>query len=562
MRQNPPWLALFVIPAAALVVVLPLILHGCSCGHDFDFHLISWMEAAAQFRAGTLHPAWAFSPAWDAGEPRFIFYPPLSWTLGGLLGMILPWAAVPIVFTWLALVAGGVGMYRFAREFAGEQAASLGAVVFIANPYMIFTAYERTAYGELLAAAWIPMLLAGILRKRITVLGVAVPVALLWLSNVPAAVMGCYSLALLAVVRVVWSWLTDREIASPMKTRTAGAMATRVALGTLLAFGLAAIYLVPAAHERDWIQVSSSMTPIRQLQNSFLFHHTDDAAHDAVLHTVSVIAVLLLSVTAVVFFLLYARSKRARNEASTIVLLALLAMAIGFLLTPASGAVWRVLPEFAYVLFSWRLLAILAAVLSAGITLISSEIALKKPVMLGLALALTVAMVAVPVRLFRQFCDDEDAIAPRLAVFLAGTGTDPTDEDTPVGADDDQLSHANPPYWLAERGDTAAPIAGTAAQVPQRFSVLAKEPEVLILNLRSYPGWEVWVNGTRVTERIQRGDGLIALPVPAGSLHVDVEYVRPGDQRLGEAVSAASLSASLGLAGLARRRRSSRIIED
>ena len=51
--------ALLLVPLAALVAVLPLIVHGCSCGHDIDFHLLNWMEAANQFSHGNLHPHWA-----------------------------------------------------------------------------------------------------------------------------------------------------------------------------------------------------------------------------------------------------------------------------------------------------------------------------------------------------------------------------------------------------------------------------------------------------------------------------------------------------------------------
>jgi uncharacterized membrane protein len=73
---------LFLIPLLALFVMHPLIVNGCSCGHDFDFHLLSWMEAASQLAHGGLFPHWAFTPAWNAGEPRFVFYPPLSWYAG------------------------------------------------------------------------------------------------------------------------------------------------------------------------------------------------------------------------------------------------------------------------------------------------------------------------------------------------------------------------------------------------------------------------------------------------------------------------------------------------
>ena len=78
-------LPLLILPLAAVIAILPLLLHGCSCGHDLSFHLLSWQEAAQQFARGTLHPRWAYSAAYGAGEPRLVFYPPLSWTLGGLL---------------------------------------------------------------------------------------------------------------------------------------------------------------------------------------------------------------------------------------------------------------------------------------------------------------------------------------------------------------------------------------------------------------------------------------------------------------------------------------------
>ena len=75
MHEREPRLHYLIIPLAALIAILPPILQGCSCGHDFDFHLLNWFEAAHQFTHGNLHPTWAYTPAWNAGEPRFIFYP-------------------------------------------------------------------------------------------------------------------------------------------------------------------------------------------------------------------------------------------------------------------------------------------------------------------------------------------------------------------------------------------------------------------------------------------------------------------------------------------------------
>ena len=208
MHQNR--LPYLLIPLAAFLATIPLLIHGCSCGHDFDFHLLSWMEAARQFTHGNLHPHWAYTAAWNAGEPRFVFYPPLSWTLGAILGLLFPqnwgWQWIPILYTWIAITASGLALHRLARAFTTGTAALIAAVFYTVNPYMLFTAYERTAYAELLAAAFIPLLLQAILRGnhkgRVTIPGIAIPIALLWLTNAPAAVMSCYALALLTLIRL------------------------------------------------------------------------------------------------------------------------------------------------------------------------------------------------------------------------------------------------------------------------------------------------------------------------------------------------------------------------
>src|ERR1700761_6636119 len=119
---QPLWL----LPLAALLAVHPLLVHGISCGQDLSFHIQSWLDASAQLRHGH-YPHWAFSPAWNAGEPRFVFYPPLSWLIGSLLISVLPASAAPIAYIFLCLTVAGFAMHRLTREYVSPNAALIAS---------------------------------------------------------------------------------------------------------------------------------------------------------------------------------------------------------------------------------------------------------------------------------------------------------------------------------------------------------------------------------------------------------------------------------------------------
>jgi hypothetical protein len=561
-KLAPTRLRLLLIPLAALIAVMPLMHHGCSCGHDFDFHLLNWMEAANQFSHGNLHPHWAFTPAFNAGEPRFVFYPPLSWYLGALLGLLLThlpgisaaagWNATPILFTWIALTTAGFAMHRLAREFAGANAALLAAALYIVNPYMLFTAYERTAYAELLAAAVIPLLLRAILHQNVTIPRLALPVALLWLTNAPAAVMGSYALAFLAAIRIISTYRSGvaPDIASegpPTRHRDAFQLALKTIAATALGFAIAAFYIVPAEYERRFVQIAMATITGMRIDQNFLFEHTgtsgDALLHDQVLHTASVIAVLMLGATAIALAAVFlARKPKPHAHAFPALTLAILAAGIAFLLTPPSLPLWNHLPQAVFLQFTWRLLAILAPILALTVAVALTRISLSLSVTTIVAVVLAVALSHPAYHVFQQPCDPEDTATARLALFHSDAGTDPTDEYTPATADNDALTPNNPPWWLAASATSAPPAGAEPGPAPMHLSVAAPQAEDLILNLRDYPAWRISVNGALQSARATRADGLIAILIPAGPSTIDIHYAHTADQTAGDAIALIALT--------------------
>jgi hypothetical protein len=538
------------IPLAALLATLPLIFHGCSCGHDFDFHLQSWLDAAQQMRHGTLYPRWAFSAAWSAGEPRFLFYPPLSWMLGALLTLVLPVSAAPVVFTFVALSGAGFAMYRLAREFVGENAAVVAAVVYLANPYMLFNAFERTAYAELLAATWIPLLFLGVLKKKPSVVGIAVPLALLWLTNAPAAVMGTYAFALLAAVRLIRAWRETRL----WQGQLVGTCGSGFALG----LALPAFYLIPAAYERRYVQIAMAIIPNMRVQDNFLFGHTADAPHNLVLRTASLLAVSLLGVTFAAALALALR----REETDRALRLTMLGttVLIAFLLVPLSTPVWLHLPELAFLQFPWRMLTVLSAVLGLTLALLLGGMREQRGVVLGVSLVCPVVLSLFCNHLYRQRCERGDLPVSVARAFRTHHGVAPTDEYTPAQADNDFLRADDPAYWLSTDPQAFAPgtVANPAAtdpnynsdtlpadtlsaEAPHRLELELPRPLFLVLNLRDFADWRVTANGNAVTARVQRDDGLMAFALPSGASTVDIRWRYGWDQELGFAVSGVAL---------------------
>jgi hypothetical protein len=547
------------IPLAALIAILPLILQGCSCGHDFDFHILNWFEAATQFTHGNLHPHWAYTPAWNAGEPRFVFYPPLSWTLGAILGLIFPWTWTPILYTWLALTASGLSLHHLARDFTTPTAALLAATLYTVNPYMLFTAYERTAYAELLAAAWIPLLLHAILRKQITIPRIAIPIALLWLTNAPAAVMSCYALALLTLVRLTITLQTTKNSGAPRPDsrtwvsplRTTFRDAFNTAAGAILGLGLAAFYIIPAAYERRYVQIAMAILPGLRIQDNFLFHHTGDLLHDQVLHTASTIALILIILTTAALAISHITPKARvphpsrRCEGWDVKIstnpLTILTIAITLLLTPLTAFIWSHAPELAFLQFPWRLLAILAAVMSLAAALALRPLKLKPIPAAAITIALAASLTYPAYAIFHQLCDDEDTVHARESLFHSNQGTDPTDEYTPTTADNDSLAHTNPAYWLSPNPDAKTPTNTNPAPAPTHLTLNSPIPQTLILNLRDYPTWRITLNQTIITAREQRDDGLIAISIPAGQSQIDITHTQPFDQTIGYIITVISL---------------------
>ena len=571
-----------IILVAALIASMALMIRGASCGHDFDFHLISWIDALHSWRQGILYPHWAPSANYGAGEPRFVFYPPLTWMAGAMLRALLPWKGVPAALTFLMLFAAGLATRALARQILPSAPATFAGCVAIFSGYTLFTAYERSAFGELTGSIWMPLLLLFLLREcgpaargwRRAFDGSATLLALVvagaWLSDAPLGVIVCYTLAGLALAAAL--------------LRRSRAPILRGSAGIILGLGLASVYIVPADMEQPWVTIHQvTDDPGYLIENNWLFsRHSgpDMQYHDAELLKVSAISLSMLVIALACAAVIIWRSTPATRRRWWI-LFALIPLAILCLQLPISLPVWNLLPKLRYLQFPWRWLVVLEAPMSIVFAGVAWQLRRRWRLALLIACGCAATLVTVAATfglVFYQDCDEDDSVNGVVTTYYAGDGFLGMDEYAPPGVDNSiaplglpmaclspspttvlgQGSGGVPPEWSADQGacqatyDADRPTREASEHL--RIHAVAPHAGYLILRLRRYPAWQVRVNGALLRDLPLRDDGLIAVPVPQEAVNVAVDWTTTPDVLAGRWLTALSFVLLVCL-WLAERRR-------
>ena len=576
-RAGTRWVEYTLLLAVVVIAVLPLAWRGTSCGQDFDFHFENWLEVHRGWHEAVFYPHWAASANYGAGEPRFIFYPPLSWMLGAVLGSILPWKWTPVAFTFLALLGAALSLRVMAQEWMSREAATLAGCLYAANPYMLFVAYERGALAELLAATWLPLLVLFSLRRKPAVLPLALTIAALWLTNAPSATMGCYLLAGLVIVAVLQqrSWV----------------LICRALVAVPLGLGLSAFWLIPAVYEQRWIQIRRAIGPLMRVEDSFLFHPahvfgpspTSDEAfatayHNGVLHSASWIALALIIAAFVTAVLAWRRHSRLWTP------LVISAAAITVLQFRWSDFLWHLVPKLQYLQFPWRWMLVLGMIAAAlaGLALsprlpkprTATAISASRPpapiprifYRPVAVLLIVTGLASIAAAHFWQECDEDDNISAQIATFQDG-GFPGTDEYTPEPADNGAIQQGlplvrvltSPDAETAENGDNPDYQPDAAAEVSAHVTISRWSPEQMkadvatarsgyaVLRLMDYPAWRITDNGAQISARTIRSDGLVLVPITAGRNQIEVRWVTTRDAWAGRCVSLAALAVTLAI---------------
>lgn len=520
--------ALFPLPAlvimgTALAVIAPFFWLGNPSGHDFEFHVLSWMEVVHQWKQGILYPRWAEFAHWGYGEARFLFYPPASWKLGALLGTFLPWKMASGAYVWCALTASGYSMFLLARRWLSRNDAIFAAALYAANPYYIVVAYWRSALAELLAGCLLPLLLLWVVRSENdgprAVVPLSLVVAAAWLTNAPSAVMVNYSLALVVLVAAV-------VLRKPR-------LLIYGAASVLLGVALAAFYVTPAAYEEKWVNIREVLAPGLRPQDNFFFTNTSEADHNRFNLLVSLVG----AAEVVVFAAAVCLSRKWREPHKTVWwALTVWGSAAALLMLPVTLILWKYLPELRFVQLPWRWLFCLNVAFALLLTAAFPRWLTRLLLYAAMLILLWVGWH----RVQPPWWDTAADIQEMHDFIEDGDGYEGTDEYVPAGVD---------PYELNKDAPKVATLSGDSAVVrvdewgaeAKIFSAEVSRPEQLRLRLFNYPAWRVEVNDRAVEATTQPVTGEIIFPVNPGTNRVRVVFTRTRDRLMGGIISVAAL---------------------
>jgi hypothetical protein len=544
-NSKPAWLLAFCISlATALAIISPYFWKGNASGHDFSFHAASWMDAAAQLRDGTLLPRWAEGANYGFGEPRFIFYPPVSWLFGAFLSFALPWAYVPAVFIVLTQTMAGLSAFALGRRLLPESGALFCAACFAANPYALLIVYTRSDFAEQLALVFFPLLilaalqLTGVVQSRLNaahapVAFLAVVFAAVWLTNAPAGVIASYGLA------VLFAWLALRAKSWRLLLRGGAALA--------LGLGLAGFYLGPAAYEQGWVNISQALSSGLQPSQNFLYTVIADVEHNAFNRIASNTALLMIVLAGIFAATAFPGNKQANSRFapkgvwSTLLVIAITAT---FLMLPVSSIFWSTVPKLRFVQFPWRWMSILAipfACFAAMSTAQKRALGYRAAVTAALA---TILIVTATLMVRHTWWDAEDIPVLQEAIEN-DQGFEGVDEYDPVSDDHSSLPEKSPRFRLLRAPGSPATAPQARVHVEhwsaekKEMRITAREPLRLSLRLLNYPAWHVEVNDAGIIPQQAGETSEIVVPLAAGTSHVLVQFTRTRDRTIGGAITIA-----------------------
>lgn len=161
-RLSPGLVLVFLL---SLLPLFNLTTAGLPLTHDGLDHVARIANFYKSLSDGIIVPIWAQNLNWGYGHPILMFLYPLPSYFASFfhfLGFQL-FDSMKLVFGF-SYVLSGIFMYLWIKEFLGEKAGVVGAILYLFAPYRFVDLFVRGAIGEHVAFVFLPLILFALYR--------------------------------------------------------------------------------------------------------------------------------------------------------------------------------------------------------------------------------------------------------------------------------------------------------------------------------------------------------------------------------------------------------------
>lgn len=516
-----------------LLLLIPLfdLFHfGLPITHDGHDHIARIANFYQNLKEGVLLPRWAPNLNWGYGHPILMFLYPLPSYASSLLhffGFSLT-DSLKLVFG-TAYILSGFSMYIWIKGFLDKKAALCAAVLYVYAPYRFIDLYVRGAIGEHVAFIFPPLICFFLykLSKKYSqwyFIGGSLSFAGLLLSH------NAISLMFLPILCLYGAFL--------ILTRQKRRSLTIHYLGLLvIGFGLASFFWMPALLEGKYtlrnIVVKGEYAKNFIDPLNLFYSHWNYGGTGVFSIQIGIIHLLALVSSFSIAFYLWRKKNKNFLVVSGLLLISLVVI---FLMLKESNFIWQKVLLLHSFQFPWRLLSVLVFTTSVIGAFLVSIVPRKISIYLVVALILLVLFLNKDYWRAKGYFYYPDSFYENIFY-----GTTDTGESAPIWSV--RFMEKEPKAHMEVLSGAAEITENKRSSVLHLYTITAEKESRIRENTLYFPGWEVYVNGKRVSVEFQDqlNRGLITFFVPQGKNEVNILFHETKLRSAADILSVASI---------------------
>lgn len=516
------YLGLIIVILLSWWAIAPLFNQFMFPVHD-DTQEVRIYEMAKALREGQFPVRWIADLGYGYGYPIFNFYSPLPYYFGAIffiLGADLL-MATKLMFI-VGILASGIFMYLFAREFWGELGGIISSLFFVYAPYHAVQIYVRGSVGEFWAYGFLPLATLGIYkatkeRKWTWVIVGSLGYAGIILShNITALIFTIF----LSLVVLTYLFLTFKNLT------------TIYYLLSTIFFGLAlsAFFWSPALLEKDFTNIASLTTGESDFRIHFVcprqlwdspwgYGGSIVGCEDGLSFKTGKLHILM---TVFAFLLGLWWWNKERLKAKIILFSKFFLLFSIFMMLGISKPIWGALPFMAFVQYPWRFLVFIiffTSFLAGTAALVLTRLHKKYLEVIfvgGILVLLVFNLKMLPLRWEVKYFLPQFYLTAKSEDYLTSDNlkwrvSKISDEYLPKDFPRPESKNEIVQEKLIPTKEVVLSEIKILSSYYE-FKALASEEGNVLIKTAYFPGWKVLLDGREVGFEIQEGQILISVP--------------------------------------------------